>query len=160
MAKHMGQIFPWNGCMWHFGHSRYRNKIPEEKVNVSWLFCSPSGPPHACLRRARHPLWLPWHWLTLSCVGCISLHWPWRNASACLVFPINLANRNRGLLGGQEFWKKTWSENKRKESTHVYWHGELLFRTAERWKGEIKVCGEEREGREVWREGRQLEHEQ
>lgn len=36
-------------------------------------FFSSSGPPSTCLRRARHPLWLPWHWLTLSCVGCISL---------------------------------------------------------------------------------------
>lgn len=60
--------------LWHF-----RNKNPEGKFEFFMMFFSSSLLPRACLRKARHQLWLPWHWLTLSGTGQIAVAEGWEN---------------------------------------------------------------------------------
>lgn len=122
----------------------------------SWKFLWCSFPhlvlQHACLRRARHPFWQPWHWLTSSCIGWISLHWPWQSASTCFVFPINLVNKNRAWLEGQEHWKKKqWSNPER--GVHVRWFVFCLACWKVQKKSMMIRMGRERGERRSIREG-------
>lgn len=136
-----------------------KQKKPAAKVEhfigvpfLVWPFVS-------CLSRARHPFWLPWHWLTSSCVGWISSHWPWQNASTCFVFPITLENKNRAHTG-RPGAPNTSSKPRGKKPAHacllVSWLA--IIQPVERCKR--KVWWERRECkrvvREVWREGRHL----